>query len=74
MTNLDRFAQGSKDPQEALPVAECSGCGGDIFPDDKVYVLGSGELLHADESCLFAYAVDTNIIFTIQAAKEALAK
>lgn len=55
MTNLDRFAQGPKDTQEALPIAECAGCGGDIYPDDEVFELRDGAIVHAETECIRTY-------------------
>ena len=49
--NLDRFAQGPPDPQEAKVKAYCEGCGGEIYKDEEVYVV-EGEILHAEWECL----------------------
>ena len=35
--NLDRFAQGIPDPQEAEVMAYCEGCGEEIYPREDVY-------------------------------------
>lgn len=50
--NLDRFSQGSKDSQEVRPVAECAGCGGEIYPYDMVWVLADGSVTHTRLECL----------------------
>ncbi len=52
--NLDRFAQGLPDPQEAEPVAECAGCCTEIYPGEDVYRV-NGDILHADWECLYRY-------------------
>ena len=52
--NLDRFAQGLPDPQEALPLEQCQGCGGEIYPGEDVYVV-DGYILHSDPDCLVKY-------------------
>jgi len=36
--NLDRFAQGLPDPQEAEVKAYCEGCGGEIYEGEEVYI------------------------------------
>ena len=52
--NLDRFAQGSPDPQEAEVKAYCEGCGGEIYEGEDVYVV-DGVILHAEWDCLYQY-------------------
>jgi hypothetical protein len=52
--NLDRFAQGLPDPQEAEVKAYCEGCGGEIYEGEDVYVV-EGEILHAERECLVQY-------------------
>jgi len=52
--NLDRFAQGLPDPQEAEVMAYCEGCGGEIYEGEEVYVV-DGEILHAEWECLVQY-------------------
>lgn len=52
--NLDRFAQGLPDPQEALPLEQCQGCGCEIYPGEDVYVV-DGYILHSDPDCLVKY-------------------
>ena len=52
--NLDRFAQGLPDPQEAEVVCHCFGCGGEIYKGEDVYVVGK-DILHADWDCLYRY-------------------
>lgn len=52
--NLDRFAQGIPDPQEAEVKAYCEGCGGEIYEGEDVYVV-DGVILHADWDCLYQY-------------------
>ena len=52
--NLDRFAQGLPDPQEAEVKAHCEGCGGEIYDGEEVYVV-EGEILHAEWECLVRY-------------------
>lgn len=42
--NLDRFAQGPKDPQEEKPVTFCEFCGMEIYPGEEVYVLQDGRI------------------------------
>jgi len=54
MPRLDRFAQGRRDAQTEQPVAYCAGCGGEIYAQDDVYLLGSA-VLHADKDCLLMY-------------------
>lgn len=52
--NLDRFSQGLPDPQEADVKAYCTGCGGEIYENEDVYVV-NGEILHKDLECLEQY-------------------
>jgi len=52
--NLDRFAQGLPDLQEAEPIAECAGCCTEIYPGEDVYRV-NGDILHADWECLYRY-------------------
>jgi len=52
--NLDRFAQGPPDPQEADIKAYCEGCGGEIYEGEDVYVV-DGVILHAEWDCLYQY-------------------
>lgn len=52
--NLDRFAQGLPDPQNAKVMAYCEGCGGEIYEGEDVYVV-NGEILHDDWECLVQY-------------------
>ena len=52
--NLDRFAQGLPDPQEAEVKAYCEGCGGEIYEGEDVYVV-DGVILHAEWDCLYRY-------------------
>ena len=53
--NLDRFAQGPPDPQEAEVKAYCEGCGGEIYEGEEVYVVDGEVLLHAEWECLVKY-------------------
>lgn len=55
MANLDRFAQGRPDPQDAVPVAVCEACGEDIYPGEYVYQLEDGTILHEEWECLVRY-------------------
>jgi hypothetical protein len=52
--NLDRFAQGLPDLQDAEPVVECAGCCAEIYPGEDVYVV-DGEILHNEWECLVQY-------------------
>ena len=52
--NLDRFAQGPPDPQDADVLAYCEGCGGEIYEGEDVYVV-DGVILHAEWDCLYQY-------------------
>ena len=52
--NLDRFAQGLPDPQEAEVKAYCEACGGEIYEGEDVYVV-DGVILHAEWDCLHQY-------------------
>ena len=52
--NLDRFAQGLPDPQEAEVKASCEACGGEIYEGEDVYYV-NGVILHADWDCLYQY-------------------
>ncbi len=52
--NLDRFAQGPPDPQDADVLAYCEGCGGEIYEGEDVYVV-DGVILHAEWECLVQY-------------------
>ncbi len=52
--NLDRFAQGLPDPQDAEVMAYCEGCGGEIYEGEDVYVV-DGVILHAEWDCLYQY-------------------
>jgi len=52
--NLDRFAQGPPDPQDADVLAYCEGCGGEIYEGEDVYVV-DGVILHAELDCLYQY-------------------
>lgn len=52
--NLDRFAQGLPDPQEAEVMTCCEGCGGEIYQGEDVYVV-DGVILHAEWDCLYQY-------------------
>ncbi len=54
MPNLDRFAQGLPDPQDAPVLANCEACSGEIYPGEYVYVLNEC-IVHADVNCLLAY-------------------
>lgn len=38
--NLDRFAQGLPDPQEAIVVDHCEECGGEIYDNQFVWKVG----------------------------------
>jgi len=53
--NLDRFAQGTPDPADAKIMAECQGCGGEIYEGEDVYVLDDGSITHGDWECLYRY-------------------
>ena len=48
--NLDRFAQGLPDQQDAEVMAYCEGCGGEIYEGEDVYVV-DGVILHAEWEC-----------------------
>ncbi len=52
--NLDRFAQGLPDPQDAEVMAYCEGCGREIYEGEDVYVV-DGVILHAEWDCLYQY-------------------
>jgi len=52
--NLDRFAQGLPDPQDAEVMAYCEGCGGEIYPGEDVYCV-NGDIIHAEWECLVQY-------------------
>ena len=52
--NLDRFAQGPPDPQEAEVMAYCEGCEGEIYEGEEVYVVENA-ILHADWDCVVQY-------------------
>lgn len=54
--NLDRFAQGSPDPQarEPEPVKTCINCGFEIYEDDEYFEFVSGEVSCFDVDCLAA--------------------
>ncbi len=52
--SLDRFAQGPPNPADAKVMAECAGCGGEIYAGDFVYVL-DGDIVHSDVDCLLSY-------------------
>ena len=65
--NLDRFSQGLPDPQEAEVKAYCEGCGGEIYPDEDVYVV-DGEILHNEWECLVRY-IDPDVIPIEEALK-----
>lgn len=52
--NLDRFAQGLPNPAEAKVMAECQGCGGEIYPGEDVYVI-DGYIIHATVDCLISF-------------------
>lgn len=52
--NLDRFSQGTPDPQDAEVMAECAGCCGEIYEGEDVYVV-DGVILHAEWDCLYQY-------------------
>ncbi len=52
--NLDRFAQGLPDPQDAKVMAYCESCHGEIYEGEDVYVV-YGAILHADWDCLYHY-------------------
>ena len=58
--NLDRFAQGPPNPADAKVMAECAGCGGEIYPDEDVYVV-DGEILHNEWECLVRY-IDPDVM------------
>jgi hypothetical protein len=52
--NFDRFSQGLPNPQDAEVMAECAGCGGEIYAGEDVYVV-NGVILHAEWDCLYQY-------------------
>jgi len=52
--SLDRFSQGPPDPADAKVVAYCEGCGGEIYGDEDIYVVGNA-ILHYDWECLERY-------------------
>jgi hypothetical protein len=52
--SLDRFSQGLPDPQEAKAMAECVGCGGEIYKGEWVLVVGE-DILHDRQDCLMQY-------------------
>lgn len=52
--SLDRFAQGPPNPADAKVMAECAGCGGEIYEGEDVYVVENA-ILHADWDCLYQY-------------------
>ncbi|NPV90115.1 MAG: hypothetical protein HPY50_04975 [Firmicutes bacterium] len=53
--NLDRFAHGLPDDQEAPVLAYCAGCGGEIYPGEIICQMDQGELLHWEGRCLVSY-------------------
>lgn len=55
MVNLDRFAQGLPDPQNADIVYYCDACGGEIYDGEEVYYTIDGSILHAEIRCLKEY-------------------
>lgn len=57
--NLDRFAQGLKDPQEETPVAHCAECDGELYEGDQV-VECEGQCF-CDRECLASYLLETNL-------------
>jgi hypothetical protein len=52
---LDRFSQGLPDPADADVRTFCSGCGGEIYESNEVYVTNTGDILHADMDCVREY-------------------
>jgi hypothetical protein len=52
--NLDRFAQGPPNPADAKVMAECAGCGGEIYEGEDVYIV-NGDITHLDYECLMKY-------------------
>lgn len=59
--NLDRFAQGLPNPADARVMAECAGCGGEIYPGEDVYVL-DGYIFHRDPDCLLIYMLESGML------------
>jgi len=53
--NLDRFAQGLRDPQSARVLGICASCQGEIYEGALIYVLSNGEFIHARDGCLAGY-------------------
>jgi hypothetical protein len=53
MPNLDRFAEGVKDPQEAKTVCYCDLCGADIYEGDyKVTSAATDDEVYCSVGCL----------------------
>jgi hypothetical protein len=53
--DLDRFAVGLPDAQDARVVALCASCDGEIYSGEIVYRTQSGTLLHANYDCVCDY-------------------
>jgi len=52
--SLDRFAQGPPNPADAKVMAECAGCGVEIYEGKKVYEI-NGDITHSEWECLVQY-------------------
>lgn len=46
-----------RDMQDALPVAECVVCGGEIYAGEECWSVDGG-WLHMDDDCVFEYLRD----------------
>lgn len=53
--NLDRFAQGLRDPQDTgiRPQVLCAGCGQSVESGEYVFVLPDGKVTHDDFECFY---------------------
>ena len=49
-----RIVTGLCNPADAKVMAECAGCGGEIYEGEDVYVVENA-ILHADWDCLYQY-------------------
>lgn len=55
MTNLDRFSQGLRDPQDVEPVSTCPVCKEEIYPGETVHVLPDGTKLCSKHQCVLDF-------------------
>lgn len=67
MLNLDRFAQGRPDPQQAPAIASCLECGGEIYEGEEVLSVDGG-LVHDD--CFDEYAREVLCAIPVTAGEE----